>query len=265
MSLHKVKIIAYQLGKNIHIKNFKAGFEGIVYSSSATEIFIKKGDYSYIYVQNYGEVVFSDCDEFVIKEFIDFVMRFVDAPVLSGKEYKEDFVIEVNPDHKLNFNYNSIQVPEINADVIKIAMLNVSQSVVLDYFTDISQGLLQETAKFTEELELRGKLRISKIKLMKFIGKTLNAQNRIIDNLYFLDAPDTVWDIEYLSQINHGLSRTFNLKTRFREVEYTLKIIDTNLGIFSQLIQHRDSKKLDMIIIFLIFFEILNALIGKLF
>jgi uncharacterized Rmd1/YagE family protein len=265
MLLQKVKIVAYQLGKNIHIKNLKAEYKGIVYSSSSTEIFIKKGDYSYIYVQNYGEAVFSDCDEIAIKEFIDFAMRFVDTSILSDREYEEDFVIEVNPEHKLNFNYNSIQVPEINADVIKIAMLNVSQSVVLDYFTDISQGLLQETTKFTEELELRGKLSISKTKLMKFIGKTLNTQNRIIDNLYFLDAPDTVWDSEYLSQINNGLSKIFNLKTRFREVEYTIKIIDTNLGIFAQLIQHRDSKKLDMIIIFLIFFEILNALIGKLF
>lgn len=137
--------------------------------------------------------------------------------------------------------------------------------MVLDYFTELSQDLLFETGKFTQELELTGKLSISKTRLMKFIGKTLNTQNRIIDNLYFIDAPDTVWENEYLSQINHGLSGVFNLKTRFREVEYTLKIIDNNLGVFAQLVQHRESKKLDIIIIFLIFFEILNALTRKLF
>jgi uncharacterized Rmd1/YagE family protein len=263
IQLQKIKIIAYQLGKNINIKNFKTKYKGTIYSSSSTEIFIQKGDHSYIYVQNYGEVVFSDCDERSIKEFIDFAMIFVDGPIISGKEYKEDFVIEVNPDHKLNFGYNSIMVPEINADVIKITMLNVSQSVVLDYFTELSQSLLFETAKFTKELELRGKLSISKTKLMKFIGKILNTQNRIIDNLYFIDAPDTVWDIEYLSKINHGLSRIFNLKTRFREVEYTLKSIDNNLRTFSQLVQHRESHKMEWIIIILIFFEILNAIFGR--
>ena len=139
----------------------------------------------------------------------------------------------------------------------------MSQSVLLDYFTALSQDFLNETAKFSRELELRGKLSIPKTKLMKFIGKTLNTQNRIIDSLYFLDAPDTVWENEYLSQINNGLSRTFNLKTRFREIEYTLKIIDNNLRTFAQLVQHRESNKMELIIIFLIFFEILNALFGK--
>ena len=263
MLLQKVKIVAYRLGENIRLKNFKAAYKGNIHSGSATDVFIEKGGSSYIYVQNYGEVTFSDCNENTINEFIDFVRRFVDSPVLPGKEYKEDFIIEVNPGHHLSFGYNSIQVPEINADVIKIAMLNVSQSVVLDHFTELSQNLLYETAKFTRELESRGKLSISKIKLMKFIGKTLNTQNRVIDSLYFLDAPDTVWDNEYLSQINHGLSGTFNLKTRFREVEYTLKIIDNNLRTFAQLVQHRESNKMELVIIFLIFFEILNALIGK--
>jgi required for meiotic nuclear division protein 1 len=258
--LPKIKIVAYQLGENIYLKNFKSSYIGSVYSSSSTEVFIKKGEYSYIYVQNYGEVAFSNCDESTIKEFINYIRQFVDSPVSLGKEYKEDFIIELIPEQTLKFEYNSIQVPEINADVIKIAMLNVSQSVVLDYYTEFSQALLLETSRFIQELEMRGKLSISKPNLMKFIGKTLRTQNRIIDNIYFLDAPDTVWDIEYLSKINDGLSSTFKLKTRFREVEYTLKIIENNLNTFSQLVQHRDSTKLEWIIIILILFEILQAL-----
>ena len=263
MPLQKIRLVAYQLGEKIHLKDFKAGSAYQIYSSSSTEIFIKKDANSYISVQNSGEVAFSDCDENTIGEFMAFVLPFVSVPVLPGKEYKEDFVIEVAPGGQLVFDFNSIQVPEINDDVIKIAMLNVSQSVVLDYFTDLSQYLLSETARYTEELELKGRLSISRIKLMKFIGKALNTHNRIVDNLYFIDAPDTVWENQYLSQINRGLSRTFKLKTRFREVEYTLKIIDNNLSIFAQLVQHIESKKLDVIIIILILFEIANALIGK--
>jgi len=263
MNLQKVKLLAYQLGEKIQLKDFKVAYEGPVHSSSATEVFIKKGEFSYIYVQSSGEVAFSDCDEKVINEFLGFIRAFIIDPVLPGKEYKEDFVIEVDPSHKLNFDYDSMHVPEINSDVIKIAMLNVSQSVALDYFTDLTQSFLFETAKFARELELRGKISISNSRLMKFIGKTLNTQNRIIDDLYFIDAPDTVWDNEYLSEINNGLSKIFNLKTRFREVEYTLKIIDNNLRTFSQLVQHRDSNRMEMIIIFLILFEILNALFGK--
>ena len=265
MLLKKIRLVAYQLGEKIHLKDFKASFKDPVFFSSSTEIFIKKGITTCISVQNSGEVAFSDCDENTISDFIAFVLPFVSVPVSSGKEYKEDFVLEVDPDGQLVFGFNSIQVPELNDDVIKIAMLNVSQSVVLDYFTELSPYLLFETAKFTRELELKGRLSISRNKLMKFIGKALNTNNRIVDNLYFIDAPDTVWDNPYLSQINRGLSRTFKLKTRFREVEYTLKIIDNNLGIFAQLVQQTESKKLDMVIIILILFEIFNALFGKFF
>ncbi len=262
MDLAQIKIVTYWLGEKIDLKSFNLAYKEPIYSSTSTEIFIRKGEHSYIYIQNYGEVSFSDCDEITIDEFIDQIGFFVHKPVLQRNQYREDFLINVDINSKLHFEYTSIRIPEINADVIKIILLNVSQSVVLDHFSDLSRSLLNDTNKITLELELKGKLGISKSKLMKFIGKTLNTQNRIIDNLYFLDAPDTVWENEYLSKINIGLSRTFDLKTRFREIEYTLKIIDHNLRTFAQLIQHRDSNKLEWIIIFLILFEILHAIVG---
>lgn len=256
----KINIVAYHLGEKINLEKFKAVYDGNIYSSTTTEIYIRLSEYSFIYVQNDGEVAFSDCDETTIFKFIALLKPFVNLPGLYGVEYKEDFMIEVDPNQVLHFGYNSVQIPELTPDAIKIVLLNISQSVVLDYFSDLSQNLLFETSTHAKELELKGKLTISKPQLLKFIGRTLGAQNRIVDNLYFLDAPDTVWDNEYLSQINLGLSRVFKLKTRFREIEYTLKIIENNLNAFTQLTQHHESKKLDHIIILLIFFEILYSI-----
>ncbi|MEY3442679.1 MAG: hypothetical protein RLZZ519_960 [Bacteroidota bacterium] len=261
MPSEKVNVVAYKLGENIRLKNFTSTYNGVIYSSSSTEVLIQRGLNSFISVQNYGEVAFSDCDEAVIKEFMNLLAPFVESPNPKGIEYKEDFLIEINPGEKLKFDYNSIQVPEINADVIKIVMLNVSQSAVLDYFSELSQNLLLETGKYTKELELSGKLHITKKTLMKFIGRTLNTQSRIIDNLYFLDAPDTVWDNEYLAKINDGLALTFKLRPRFREVEYTLANSDNSLRTLSQIIQTRESNKMELVIIFLILFEVLNLIV----
>ncbi len=261
--MQHVKIAAYRLGESIRLKNLAAAYKGTIYSSCPTDILIKRNESSYIYVQHYGEVSFSDCDERTVADFITFTKQFTDN--LSGNIIKEDFVIEINSGLKLHFGYNSMQVPELNADVVKIVLLNVSQSVVLDHFTDLAQKLLAETVTLTHQLEQTGKISTSKTELMKFIGKTLNIQNRITDNLYFLDAPDTVWEEEYLAEINTGLSRTFHLKTRFKEVDYTMKTIDSNLTIFAQLVQHRDANKLEWIIILLIFFEALHAVLSKYF
>jgi len=261
----EIKAVAYLLGEGIRIKDFKSSYTDSIQFSSATEVLLKKGESSFIYFQSHGEVAFSNCDDQLISEFLVQIKPYVEFPYLQDSGYKEDFTIRVNPSQELGFEYNLIRIPEINAEVIMIILHNLSQSVTLDHFTALSQEILQETATITKELELRGKLRIGKGSLMKFIGKALCAQNRIIDNLYLFDAPDTVWENEYLALINAGLSRTFKLKKRFREVEYTFKVIDSSLAVFTQLVQHRDSKKMDAIIIFLIAFEILNALIGKLF
>lgn len=256
----KINIVAYHLGEKIYLEKFKAVYDGTIYSSTTTEIYIQLNEYAFIYIQNDGEIAFSDCDETTILKFITLVKRFVYLPSLQDVEYKEDFIIEVAPNRDIHFGYNFIQIPELTPDAIKIVLLNISQSVVLDYFSALSQKLLFETSAHAKELELKGKLTISKAQLLKFIGRTLGAQNRIVDNLYFLDAPDTVWDNEYLSQINLGLSRIFKLKTRFKEIEYTLKIIENNLNTFTQLTQHLETKKLDYIIILLIFFEILYSI-----
>ena len=267
MVVQKLWLVAYQLGEKINLNGFRVAYEGhgVICSSTANDLFIKKGANSYLYIQNSGEVAFSDCSESTINELLEIIYPFVGIPVAKGKEYKEEFLIEVDPDQQLSIDYNSIRLQNVNADVIKIALLNVSQSVALDYFTEISQDFLNQTTKFTIELEQRGKLRIPQKELMKFIGKTLNTQNRIIDNLYFIDAPDTVWENENLSQVNNSLSRIFNLKTRFREVEYTLKIIDNNLHTFSQLVQHQDNKIMELTVIFLILFEVVNALLSRVF
>jgi required for meiotic nuclear division protein 1 len=265
MELEKVKIVAYKLGEKIRLKNLVEAYVGKVYANTGAEVLIHRANHSFIYVQNYGEVAFSDCDEPTIQAFLAFVAPFVDAPIADGSEYKEDFVIEVNPNQPIKFDYNSLQLPELNPDVIKIVMVNVCQSAVMDYFTALSESMLSETAQFTRELEMRGKVSISKTKLMKFIGKVLNAQNRVNDNLYFLDAPEIVWDNEYLGKINEGLGSTFKLKNRFRELESNLVNCDNSLRTLSQLIQHRNGNRLEWIIILLILFEVLQALFGKYF
>jgi len=35
--------------------------------------------------------------------------------------------------------------------------------------------------------------------MMKFIGKSLNTKNKIVDNLYIFDSPDIAWDNKTLN------------------------------------------------------------------
>lgn len=259
----EIKIVACQLAENINIKKFKADFTGEIYASSSYELFYQENESSWLYVLNYGLVAFAGYDDVRMKDFIALIENYCENRL--DQLYREDIVIYKQNEKGLRFTYNAIYVPEINPNVIRVAMINVCQSVALDFYTDASQKLLDEAFVFTRELEKYGKLKISKRNLLKFIGKSMNIKNRIFDNLYIIDAPEIVWDNEYLGHINQGLSHTFDLKMRFRETEYSLKIVENNLSIFTELIHHRESRVLEVIIICLICIEVLNLFVGKLF
>jgi len=58
--------------------------------------------------------------------------------------------------------------------------------------------------------------------------------------------------------------RHFDLRVRFSEVEYTLRIIEDNLSVFREISNQRESSILERIIVVLILVEVLNLIISKL-
>jgi uncharacterized Rmd1/YagE family protein len=144
-------------------------------------------------------------------------------------------------------------------------MLNVSQSVALDYYSEQTNKLLEETNYHTQILEKKGRLDISGINLKKYIGKTLNLKNRIAENLYIFDSPPETWEDESLNKIDLGLKRTFDLQERFRNIQEGLQIVKENLELFKDILQYRNSNLLEWIIIALISAELLNLILDKIF
>jgi uncharacterized Rmd1/YagE family protein len=147
--------------------------------------------------------------------------------------------------------------------VIRIAMFNLAQSVALDYYHGVSETLLTEVKGFANQLQLTGKLKISRKNMMRFIGKALSTQNEIAENIYIFDAPELVWNDEYLDTLQRGLAKHFDLRVRFSEVEYTLRIIEDNLSVFRGIIHQRENTVLEYIIIILILVEVFDLLITK--
>jgi uncharacterized Rmd1/YagE family protein len=144
-------------------------------------------------------------------------------------------------------------------------MLNVSQSVALDYYQEQTTRLMEETNLHTQMLEETGNLNISGINLKKYIGKTLLLKNRIAENMYIFDAPPETWEDENLNKIHNDLIRTFDLNERFRNIQESLSIVKDNYELFRDLLQYRTSFRLEWVIIILIMVEVINILIQRIF
>ena len=256
------QVLSYQIADSIDIKLFKAAFKAELHYSDADELFYSMSPAQHIYVFKYGVVCFLNYDAIKITAFLQLISSYCKNPF--AESLSEEFEIETNAKEN-KIGYNKIQIVNTNIETLRLIMLNVSQSVALDYYSELMNKLLDETNHHTQILEKKGKLNISGTNLKKYIGKTLLLKNRIAENLYIFDSPPETWEDENLNKIDIGLKRTFDLQERFRNISEGLQIIKDNLELFKDLLQYRNSNMLEWIVIVLILLEVLNLIFDKIF
>lgn len=254
-------IVAFQIAENIDIRQFRSSYTGKEYYCDSSEVYYVGESSKYLYVLAYGVVIFEGYDEVRMSETIEFLRPF--CKNFLDKRLREEFKIHENTDND-RFEYNEAFLSRVDPDVLRIVMLNVAQSVAIDYFSQQADSLLEETNRHTLRLERDGKIAISGRHLIRFIGKTLNVKNRIMENLYILDSPEETWEDEHLSRIDAGLKRIFDVKTRYKDLDLELQLVKENLDVIRELLYHSESKILEWIIIALILVEVLNLVFEKL-
>ena len=256
------KVQSFQISDSIDIKLFKGFFPAKLIYSDSDELFFQTGEVQFVYVFKYGVVCFLDYDDIKIAEFIKLISSY--CRNFFDSRLFEEYSIETNAkENKIGNNKIEIIKPDIEA--YRVIMLNVSQSVALDYYSEQTALLLQETKQYTYNLERTGKLSISGNKLKRFIGKTLNLMNRITENLYIFDSATSTWEDESLDKIDIELKKTFDLQSRYRSIHEELVIIKENLGLFKDIMHHKKSSLLEWIIIVLILVEVMNLILSKIF
>lgn len=258
-----MKITAFYVAEQLQLRKLKEAYAGSLLSENPTELFYRVDDDRYFYAFDYGAVVFANMSDTDVSKNLALLQQFCELPL--AEKLRDDFEIQHRPDQQLAFNFDGLVVPQFDEEVVKIAMLNVAHSVALDFYSQRAHELLSEVQGFTNQMETEGTIRISRSNMLRFIGRMLNSKNRIVENLFIFDGPDLAWEDEYLDRIHRGLARTLETQTRFKEIEYTFKVVEDNLSVFRELFLHRESSRLEWIIIALICIEVFDLIISKIF
>ncbi len=259
----QIKIEAIQVAESFNIKKFRADFQTEAYSGSISEVFYNLTENNrYLYVFDYGVVVFGNYDTIAKSEFVNFIKTY--ATTLVELNLVEEYQISIDKTILKPIVKNSyVAVNTIDSTILRIVMLNIGQSVALDYYEVLTDELISSSKHYILQLEKQGKISISKTNLLKYIGKVLNVKNSIVDNLYILDDPNMVWDSDELSQLNRHLKANFDINTRFKDLDYRLQIVENNLTLFTDVLNVRESSRLEWFIIILIIFEIIISLVYR--
>ena len=256
------RVDSYQVADSIDLKNLKAAFTAKMIYGDSEELYYRAGPEQYVYVFRYGVISFLNYEPVNSSSFLRFIEPF--CRNRFSEYFHDEFLVETGaPEYRVS--HNKIEIESADEKTIRIIMLNVAQSVALDYYSEQTTRLMEETNYHTQILEKKGRLAISGRNLKKYIGKTLLLKNRITENLYIFDSPLETWEDEKLDKLYTDLKRNFELPERFRNVADGLGIVKENLELFKDLLQYRNSVYLEWIIIALIAIEVLNFLIEKIF
>lgn len=258
---NSIKLTAFLVANQLDVKGIKSFLEIKASAETSSELFYKFSESKYHYYFNFGVLVFSGFTEEEMKYAIKTVTTFQRAPL--AHPLRDDFQIVAETGREIFFDFDKVNIGRVDDKVIRIAMFNLAQSVAIDHHHLVAENLLTEVKGFSNQLENTGTLKIGRKKMLMFLGRALNTQNDIAENIYIFDAPDQVWDDEYLDKLHQGLIKHFDLRIRFSELEYTLRIIEDNLTVFREIYNQRESSRLEWIIIILILFEVFDLLLSK--
>ena len=95
-----------------------------------------------------------------------------------------------------------------------------------------------------------------------FIGQSLAIRRELVSQLSVLDPPESIWEDDRLDRLYHALQNNFEITQRMRVIEHKLELIHDTARMVVSINEVKRSHFLEMVIIFLIAFEIVLAIIG---
>ena len=256
------RVEAYHIAASISIKDCKRNLSWELLFSDGDELFYKTGTHQFVYVFQYGMVGFFNFSIEEKRTILQTLHTF--CKEIREEHFSEEVMVLVE-EGKQEVSFNKVTLPRLDTEAIRLVILNTSQSVALDDYSEITEELIIETSEHTKYLEQKGKLNISGYKLKRYIGKVLNIKNQISENLYIFDSPDITWVNEELNTFNLELKKIFDLQDRYRLIHDRLEIIKENLELFKAIMDHNESSRLEWIIIILILVEILDLFVIRIF
>lgn len=174
----------------------------------------------------------------------------------------QDYPVIINPALESDFKVTNEEIilKESSVSALSIIALVISQSVGLERY---EQMLDKEFPKSREILKKYDNSLFSfkRKELMKFASSLTLMRHDIISDMHLLDKPNVIWDDEVAEKIYNALSSKLELRDRFDILEYKLNMLKEDVGIVVDIINHKSSEFLEIVIILLIGIEIVMGLI----
>ena len=132
----------------------------------------------------------------------------------------------------------------------------LAKSVVLARDEREVSAVIDVIEPFARQLAEKGRAPGGRRAILKHIGNALLVQHRVSGRVAVGDKPDAVWERPDLERLYARLQDEYELKERAEALSRKLAVISDTAEVLTDMIDTKRSLRLELIIVFLILFEI---------
>jgi uncharacterized Rmd1/YagE family protein len=133
----------------------------------------------------------------------------------------------------------------------------LAKSVVLARHEREVAAVFDMTEPFARELGQSGQMRGGRTAILKQIGNALQVRHRVSGPVEVSEKPDILWDKPQLERLYARLEDEYELKERAESLNRKLAVVAETAQVLTDIIDTKRSLRLELIIVFLILFEVL--------
>jgi required for meiotic nuclear division protein 1 len=133
----------------------------------------------------------------------------------------------------------------------------LAKSVVLARHEREVAAVFDMTEPFARELAQSGRMNGGRRAILQHIGNALSVRHRVSGPVEVSEKPDILWDKPQLERLYSRLEDEYELKERAESLNRKLAVIAETAQVLTDIIDTRRSLRLELIIVFLILFEVL--------
>jgi uncharacterized Rmd1/YagE family protein len=255
-------IKAVHVAEKLKLKDLRDRFTRLPLEFSNYEMIVRYAEDSYLFVYNYGAVVFFNVPEELQEKELSAIQEYR-MPATQSRATDVFFLevkgVPVGEGPKVFFD--RVVVPKLSHEIVKIVCMLLAESTALEYYEVLIENLMEQTNTVSRKLQRQGRMLESSEDLIKFIGLCLSTKQEIISNLYIVDSPDETWENAELDKVHKALKTMMEIDTRYRALDYKIRIIQESVEVIVDLATTKRATFLEVIIILLITFEVILSII----
>lgn len=219
-----------------------------------------------VFVFKNGTVVTWGVKRYQINAYLETIKLFSYKPIsfLVRDEfiYQASDKTSIEPHGYFEVDCLSMNV-DFDSDELKLSLsYGFSQSVKLQYFETILEGLIEKNTPLIHTLSSKGKISVSRNQMRHVIGEILSAKSEMNLISNFLYHPKYFWRHPTLEEHYIMLERYLHIQRRVNAMNHRLDTLNEIFDMFNSYLENRHSHNLEIIIIILITFELIFAMMN---